>query len=94
MSNEVVVSAAMLSPCGVVIPCVRHSDELFYHVVKVMFPELKHYHNFDQGFVTNKFRYVARGEAWVIAKESDQLIRDEVWNHTSRGDILYSENLY
>ena len=45
--------------------------------------------NESQGFLTNLNRYVNRKEAWVIAKEANQI------KQQSGGyGILYSEDLY
>lgn len=45
----------------------------------------------EQGFIDQHGKFYTREEAFVIAKENDQLIRQEGWNTTGR---LYSENLY
>lgn len=42
----------------------------------------------EQGFVTNKGRFVDRQEAMLIARESGQIISD------TSSDTLYSEDLY
>lgn len=44
-----------------------------------------------QGFIDQHGTFYTRSEAYVIAKENDQLIRQEGWNATGK---LYSENLY
>lgn len=46
-----------------------------------------------QGFLTSKYRFVNRQEAWVIAAEQRQIVR-RVGGDTSNGGTLYSENLY
>ena len=43
---------------------------------------------FEQGFVTNKGRFVDRQEAMLIARAADQVISD------TQSDQLYSEDLY
>ena len=44
--------------------------------------------SFVQGFLTSDGRFVNRKEAMLIAKENNQLIRDDVF------DELYSEDIY
>lgn len=51
----------------------------------------------EQGFLTSKYRFVSRKEAWKIALEQRQIVRlvgnqtpDSVYEETE----LYSENLY
>lgn len=46
-----------------------------------------------QGFLTSKYRFVDRIEAWKIAVEQNQIVR-RVGNDTEDGGTLYSENLY
>lgn len=47
----------------------------------------------EQGFITSKYRFVARNEAWKIAVEQQQIVR-RVGGDDSDGGTLYSENLY
>jgi hypothetical protein len=42
-----------------------------------------------QGFLTSHNRFVDRREAWLIALEAEQIVRD-----VGSSDTLYSENLY
>ena len=88
--EERIVSAANRSPEGLVVMCVRHGCDLFFGVVDKMFDEGKCYLDWEQGFVTNKYRFVSREEAWIIAEKQGQIIRDQ--------DLcvgtLYSEHLY
>ena len=44
----------------------------------------------DQGFVDQKGKYYTRKEAWIIAKENEQIIR--IVN--AQKEVLYSEHLY
>ena len=46
----------------------------------------------EQGFLTNKHRFVDRKEAWKIALEQKQIVR-LVGGNLPQG-VLYSENLY
>lgn len=47
----------------------------------------------QQGFITSKYRFVDRKEAWKIAVEQKQIVR-RVGGDDSDGGTLYSENLY
>lgn len=88
--EERIVSAANRSPDGFVVMCVRHGCDLFYGTVDKIYTEDENYCDWEQGFVTNKYRFVDRSEAWIIAEKQGQIIRDK--------DLclgtLYSENLY
>lgn len=66
--EERIVSAANRSPEGLVVMCVRHGCDLFFTVVDKIFTEDHSYLNWEQGFVTNKFRFVSRKEAWIIER--------------------------
>ena len=45
--------------------------------------------DYEQGFLTNTNKFVGRKEAWLIAKEANQIIKQ------SGGEgVLYSEDLY
>lgn len=93
--SERIVSACNMSPDGLIVMCVRHGCGVFFGVVDEIYKDKsKHYHDWQQGFVTNSGRYVDRFEAWVIAEKANQIIRKESWNETSSGYKLYSENLY
>lgn len=46
-----------------------------------------------QGFLTSKYRFVDRHEAWKIALEQNQIVR-RCGGDTRNGGTLYSENLY
>lgn len=88
--EERIVSAANRSPEGLIVMCVRHGCDLFFNVVDQIFPEDHSYLNWEQGFVTNKYRFVSREEAWIIAEKQGQIIRD----HNVCVGTLYSEHLY
>lgn len=47
----------------------------------------------EQGFITSKYRFVDRTEAWKIAVEQKQIVR-RVGGDDLDGGTLYSENLY
>lgn len=87
-TDTLVVCAACINGEGLVAPSVRHGDELFYEVVG---DAIAIRHNWDQGFVTNKYSFVTRKEAWIIAERQGQ-IRNHLPCDSSKR--LYSENLY
>ena len=89
--SELVVSAAIRytkeDGTQIVIPSVRHFDRLTH----VLLDELKHgvgQYTYEQGFVTNRYRFVDREEAMSIAVENGQLLRKKY------SAELFSENLY
>lgn len=70
----------------------RHYDSLMRKQIK----ELEKQYNYalldwEQGFLTNKGRFVDRKEAMEIAKEQGQIIR---LSGSPNTDILFSEDLY
>ena len=83
-----IVCAACINSEGKVVPSVRHSDELFYNV---MDDEEVIRFQWEQGFVTNRFSFVTREEAWIIAERQGQIRNQLPCDHAKR---LYSENLY
>lgn len=86
-ADALIVCAAAINEEGLVIASVRHGDELFYNAQ--VDPSEKHYWN--QGFLTNRFSFVTRKEAWIIAERQKQ-IRNVLPCDDARR--LYSENLY
>lgn len=86
---ELIVSAAQRSPDGLVIMSRRHFDTSFYVVADKIFKEGTKFHDWSEGFYTNKDRYVDRYEAWEIAKAAFQIRR--ITGHPGR---LYSEDIY
>lgn len=88
--EERIISAANRSPEGLIVMCVRHGCDIFFNVVDKIYSPDKSYLDWEQGFITNKKRFVDRKEAWVIAEKQGQIIRD----HTVCVGTLYSEHLY
>lgn len=93
--EERIVSAAMKMPNNVIVMCIRHSDTHFQIIVDVFSngDEITARHlswNSEQGFITNKNRFVSRKEAWVIAENAGQIIR----NKDQNVGTLFSEHLY
>lgn len=99
--EERIVCAANKNCVGEIVLGVRHHDS-------IMNKQIINYREFcenldaivnattnfrEQGFVTNKGRYVDRQEAWKIAEAQNQIIR-RVGGDEAKGGTLYSENLY
>ena len=87
-TDVLVVCAACINSEGKVVPSVRHGDELLYNV---MDEEEVIRFCWVQGFVTNRFSFVTRKEAWIIAERQGQIRNQLPCDHAKR---LYSENLY
>ena len=97
---ERIVCAANYYQAGNVIICgVRHGSldmySLFDHAEDVCEFSFKDTlsDKEQQGFITSKYRFVDRKEAWKIAVEQKQIVR-RVGGDDSDGGTLYSENLY
>lgn len=92
---EIVIGAANRSPEGLVVMCKRHCSPDFYEITERIFGthtesgDLIRYHDWDQGFVTNRRDFVTREEAWEVAKNANQIRRV-----TGKPGTLYSEDLY
>lgn len=90
--GERIVCAAMRDPkTKQVYLCVRHGDDLFWDQVRGTHGNVVDCIGYEQGFITNRKRYVDRKEAFKIATEQGQIIRAVGGNGLER---LYSENLY
>ena len=71
---------------------VRHYDPFMLKQINALEKQYKYpLLDFDQGFLTNKGRFVGRIEAMKIAKEQGQIIR---LSGSPNTDILFSEDLY
>ncbi|WP_105903849.1 hypothetical protein, partial [Haemophilus influenzae] len=71
---------------------VRHYDQFMLKQLNALEKQYKYpLLDFDQGFLTNKGRFVGRIEAMEIAKEQGQVIR---LSGSPNADILFSEDLY
>lgn len=95
--NERIVCAAnqyAYNDSKIVVLGIRHCDDnMWFHIDnssmipyssdEVMSTQI-------QGFITNKNRFVTRKEAWIIAVENNQIIRDK----DKFVGTLYSEHLY
>ena len=71
---------------------VRHYDPFMRKQLNALEKQYKYpLLDFDQGFLTNKGRFIGRIEAMEIAKEQGQVIR---LSGSPNPDILFSEDLY
>lgn len=89
---EFIVCAANKDPeNNVVYPCVRHGCEIFWGLIDDKYEHgTKDCNHFEQGFLTNKYRFVNRYEAYEIA-----LARNQIRRLCPTGSKrLYSEMLY
>ena len=86
--DALVVCAACINSEGKVVPSVRHGDKLMYNVMDE--EEVISFH-WVQGFVTNRFSFITREEAWIIAERQGQIRNKLPCDSAKR---LYSENLY
>lgn len=66
---------------------VRHFDKIMQAQIEASGFDRK---NCEQGFITNKLRFVSRDEAWNIAKANNQLC----WGQDRPPGKLFSEDLY
>lgn len=90
--EEYIVCAANKDPDnGVVYPCVRHGCEIFWGLIDDKYQHgSKDCMHFVQGFLTNKYRFVDRYEAYEIATKQNQIRR----LCPTGSNRLYSEMLY
>lgn len=71
---------------------VRHYDQFMHKQLDALEKNYKYpLLNWEQGFLTNKGRFVGRKEAMKIAKAQNQVIR---LSGSPDSDILFSEDLY
>lgn len=90
MDEKIVCAAHQLD--GVVVCCIRHFDDVAFAVFALYEKPIDWKYS-EQGFVTNKGRFVDRKEAWRIATRNGQIVR-RVGGDEKDGGTLYSENLY
>ena len=88
---ELIVCSANKDPDNQVIyPCIRHGCEIFWGLIDKLNPD-QDCNNFEQGFLTNKYRFVNRKEAWDIAIQQKQIRRSLPCDHLKE---LFSKHLY
>lgn len=83
---EKIVCAAIKKD-EIIITGVRHFDKIMQKQIEVSSLDRK---GWEQGFVTNKLRFVSREEAWDIAQRNNQLC----WGKDRPPGKLFSEDLY
>lgn len=74
----------------------RHGD-IFYQLEPLGFSPLVGYNEIEQGFITNKNKFLSRKEAFDHAKECGQISSKIVYDreHDNAGDTqLFSEDLW
>lgn len=86
------ILCASLNYNGTIISAARHSD--CYEVLRELFADPVLPGREDQGFLTSKNRFVDRKEAWIIAKENNQIRFGLKATENDEESILISENLY
>lgn len=84
-----IVCAAIRNDIGTVICGVRHYDTLMHTQIGNDKTSFWPCATVEQGFVDNKGVFLTREEAWEVAWEAEQIIRD----CGCEGE-LFSENLY
>ena len=91
---ELIVCSANKDPDNQVIyPCIRHGCEIFWGLIDKLNPD-QDCNNFEQGFLTNKYRFVDREEAYQIALVNNQIKRLCPTGSSREYPELFSEMLY
>jgi len=88
IANRVVCSA-IKSDKGTLILGLRHFDPFMRQQIKLS-PE-QNWKTAEQGFVDNKGQFLTREQAFVLAEQNGQIVRDCGTFHLKQ---LFSENLY
>ena len=83
---ERIVSAA-IQKNDLIIMGIRHFDRIMQNQLESSGLDRK---DWQQGFITNKLRFVTREEAWLIAQTNNQLC----WGTDRPPGQLFSEDLY
>jgi hypothetical protein len=82
-----VVTAAMLMKDGTVVSGVRHFSPDMRDVLFKIYGKCYHRLVQEQGFICNHYKFVDRGEGYLIALESGQITAKNT-------PILFSEDLH
>lgn len=90
--NERIVCAACRTRHGDILLGARHWDEQM-HKHRKLVDHSEKYGRADQGFWTNRSRFVSRVVAWNIAEAEGQILRRVGGDGPDNGG-LFSENLY
>ena len=84
---EIIVCAAVKID-DLIIPSVRHYDPFVHAIAHCLgISEVRHD---QQGFITNKYRFVDRVEGLAVARAAGQVVREVGGSHTR----LYSECMW
>ena len=83
---EKIICAAIRKE-GITILGVRHFDKI---MLKCLEMSQLNRNDWEAGFMTNKYRFVNRRDAWDIATTNDQLC----WGKDRKPGLLFSEDLY
>ena len=88
------ILCADLNYNGVIVCGYRHGD--CYEIIRKLTGDNEGPGREDQGFLTSLNRFVCRREAWIIAKESNQIKYGLIASTAEDEDesTLISENLY
>lgn len=84
LPNRIVCAA--IRKCDIIICGARHFDPVMTSVLELLGDKS---HDWEQGFIDKFGKFHDRKSAWVIAEQSNQIIRQ-----VSTPGTLYSENLY
>ncbi len=94
--NPRIVSAAnrfiLEDGIDIIIPSARHWDPLMMRIIMALSDRLSTECQ-EQGFIDQYGNFHSREDAWIIAKENNQIIH-RVGGDTANGGRLFSENLY
>lgn len=89
--KTLIVAAANKLKCGLIVVGARHFDKIMINQLKAA-GKLKEGRTSEQGFIDNRYNFLTREEALLIAKAADQLNvhRKKTWPK----HMLFSEDLY
>lgn len=87
LSEPRIVCAANRDASGHIVCGARHFDGIMHMQIQKM---TSYTEPWEQGFIDQHGRFYTRQEAWTVAHNNNQIIRQEA--HTI--GTLYSENLY
>lgn len=91
---ERIVCAAMQMEDGHIVAGVRHFSPDMRATLEKLYGTGYHLKVEEQGFLTNRGRFLLRPEARVIAEEQKQILRDVDIGNYKDGAILFSEHIY
>ncbi len=91
LSKPRIVCAANLYDDGTLIVGARHFDSTMRRIIESINPDWHHWRSIghEQGFIDQHGKFYSREDAWEIAFDNGQIIRDCGCDGT-----LFSENLY